>query len=290
VNICLNSSVKRLILNKDEVKGIVLENGREIYSKIIISNIDMNNTYFKLLTEEDRKKYLTNDFIKSLENIDYNSPVFKINLIVDKLPKFKCLNKLIKNINYENYEKEIANLNFPGTIHMNSESIKAIHNSYLEALQGFPSLSPMIEMTIPSIIDKSLVPQNSKHHVIGLFCQYAPYKLKDNKKWDLKLKKEFANLVYSEIDKYAPRFSESILFEDLLSPNDLETEFSLTGGNIFHGSMDTNSISFCRPTIENSNYKQPLNNLFSCSAAMHPGGGVMGASGRNCALTALKFI
>lgn len=251
----------------------------------------MNNTYFKLLSESDRNNVLPEDFINKLKKIDYNSPVFKINLVVEKLPEFKCLDSIIKNTqNYEQYAREVAPNYFPGTIHMNSESIKAIDDSYLEALNGNPSSTPMIEMTIPSILDKTLVPKGSNHHVIGLFCQYAPYKLNNNRIWDKKLKRQFADLVYSEINKYAPGFSESILFEDLLSPRDLEEEFSLTGGNIFHGSMDINSISFCRPTTLNYDYKQPLKNLFSCSAAMHPGGGVMGAPGRNCALTALKYI
>ncbi len=251
----------------------------------------MNNTYLKLLTQNERSECLEPTFIKSLEKIDYNSPVFKINLIVKNLPRFKCLNNMICNIQDPNkYHEEIALNYFPGTIHMNSESIKAIDISYQEALSGTPSSNPLIEMTIPSILDKSLVPQNSNHHVIGLFCQYAPYKLKDNLKWNSELKNEFAQKVYKEIDKYAPGFSDSILYQDLLSPVDLESEFSLTGGNIFQGSMDINSISFCRPTLMNSNYKQPLKNLFSCSAAMHPGGGVMGAPGRNCALTCINYI
>lgn len=291
MNIGLNSSVEKLIIKDNEIKGLVLENGIEINSKIVISNLDMNNTYFKLLSETDRKNVLSDEFIKSLNKIDYNSPVFKINLVVEKLPEFRCLDSIIKNTqNYEQYAKEVAPNMFPGTIHMNSESIQAIDDSYLEALNGNPSSTPMIEMTIPSILDKTLIPQGSNHHVIGLFCQYAPYKLSNNKKWDENLKRKFADSVYAEINKYASGFSESILFEDLLSSKDLEEEFSLTGGNIFHGSMDINSISFCRPTTLNSNYKQPLKNLFSCSAAMHPGGGVMGAPGRNCAITALKYI
>jgi phytoene dehydrogenase-like protein len=279
------------IVKNNEIKGIVLQDGKEINSKITISGIDMNHTYFNLLSENERKDNLTPEFLGSLKKIDYNSPVFKINLIVDSLPKFNCLKKISNNFSDKSYyEKEISKNYFPGTIHMNSESIKSIDDSYIQALSGIPSTSPMVEMTIPSILDKSLIPENSNHHVIGLFCQYAPFELQKGKIWDDTLKKEFSSKVYSQIEKYAPGFTQSILFEDLLSPLDLQNQFSLTGGNIFHGSMDINSISFCRPTPNNSEYKQPIKNLFSCSSAMHPGGGVMGAPGRNCALTALKYI
>lgn len=287
----MNSPVDNFIVKNNEIKGVVLKDGKEIQSKITISAMDMNNTYFNLLGEKERKENLTSEFRNSLKKIDYNSPVFKINLIVDKLPQFRCLNKIANNFsNRYEYESNIALNYFPGTIHMNSESIKSIDDCYVEALSGIPSTRPIVEMTIPSILDKSLTPPNSNHHVIGLFCQYAPFKLQEGMTWNEELKKEFSGRVYSEIEKYAPGFSESILFEDLLSPADLQNQFSLTGGNIFHGSMDINSISFCRPTPNNSEYEQPIKNLFSCSSAMHPGGGVMGAPGRNCALTALKYI
>ena len=299
VNICLNSSVNQLVIRNGKVTGVILANGKELSSKIVISNIDMNNTYFKLLTETQRTQFLTPEMLSALKKIEYNSPVFKINLILNQLPRFNCLSNIIKAASLTNihnlssetrYHNEIARNYFPGTIHMNSESISDIDKAYLEALNGSPSSSPMIEMTIPSILDQTLTPKNSGHHVIGLFCQFAPYKLKNCETWDHNKKRSFADKVYSEIEKYAEGFTDTILFEDLLSPLDMEETFSLTGGNIFHGAMDINSISFCRPTTFNSRYHQPIENLFSCGSAMHPGGGVMGAPGRNCALMIMKKI
>ena len=128
----------------------------------------MNHTYFNLMSEKDRQENLTPEFIGSLKKIDYNSPVFKINLIVKTLPKFTCLNKIADNFSDDsNYESEIAREYFPGTIHMNSENIKTIDDCYIEALSGIPSTKPIVEMTIPSILDKSLVPENSGHHVVS---------------------------------------------------------------------------------------------------------------------------
>lgn len=172
---------------------------------------------------------------------------------------------------------------------MNSESMEQIEVAYNEAMTGSPSMHPIIEMTIPSILDKSLVPEGSGHHVIGLFTQYAPNKLK-NGQWDEETKREYVQRVYRDIDKYCEGFSNSILFEDILTPKELEEEFSLTGGNIFHGALDINTLYFCRPVVGSSSYESNIKNLFSCSSGMHPGGGIMGAVGRNCANAILKKV
>jgi phytoene dehydrogenase-like protein len=207
----------------------------------------------------------------------FDSPVVKINLVVNKLPQFTCLSHL-KNDN------DIGKNYLTGTIHMNADSMRAIDDAYKEALNGKPSSKPVIEMTIPSILDKTLVPQGSDHHVVGLFTQYAPPKMN----WTEETRQQYAKKVYSEIDKYSPGFSESILYQDILTPADLEREFSITGGNIFHGVMNLNTIFFCRPFFGYSSYRQGIKGLYSCSSGMHPGGGVMGAPGRNCAKELLK--
>jgi phytoene dehydrogenase-like protein len=286
VDIVLNAPVEKLLVENKSIIGVNALN-TNIQSTKIITNCDMNNTYFKLLDESQRKHLLDSETLQKLNMIEYNSPVMKINLAVDKLPQFKCLNTLTKGDYGEHYNTEIARNYLTGTIHMNCETMKDIDNSYREALTGKPSTKPIIEMTIPSILDKTLVPQNSGHHTIGLFVQYAPYKLNIGT-WNTARKKDFANKVYEEIDKYAPGFSKSIIYDDILSPADLEREFSITGGNIFHGAMNLSSIFFCRPFLGYSNYKHKVNGLYSCSSGMHPGGGVMGAVGRNCAKIVLK--
>jgi len=215
----------------------------------------------------------------------------KINVIVDRLPKFKCLSTIAKNnFDDDHYNKVVAKNYLIGTNHLNSETYKVIQDAFNEAQQGKPSSKPIIEMTIPSILDKTLVPKNTGHHTIGLFIQYVPYHLK-NDTWTDDKKRDYANIVYNEIEEYCPGFKESIIFQDLLTPQDLEKQFSLTGGNIFHGTMDLSSIFFCRPIIGGSSYKDSsFSNLFSCSSGMHPGGGVMGAPGRNCAHQVLKKL
>jgi phytoene dehydrogenase-like protein len=286
VDIVLNAPVEKLLVDNKSIVGVNVLN-KNIKSPKTITNCDLNNTYFKFLDENQRKHLLDSETIKNLSMIEYNSPVMKINLAVDRLPQFKCLNSLVNGNYGEHYSTEIAKNYLTGTIHMNCESMKDIDNSYREALSGKPSTKPIIEMTIPSILDKTLVPNGSGHHAIGLFVQYAPYKLNIGT-WNTARKKDFASKVYEEIDKYAPGFSKSIIYDDILSPLDLEKEFSITGGNIFHGTMDLSTIFFCRPFLGYSNYKHKIPGLYSCSSGMHPGGGVMGAVGRNCANIVLK--
>jgi len=242
-----------------------------------------------LLQEQQRKDVLLPEVNKKLMNISYDSPVMKINVVVDKLPKFKCL-KTIANSDYDgdHYNEVVARNYLTGTNHLNSDTYKVIQDAFNDAQVGKASTKPIIEMTIPSILDKTLVPKNSGHHTIGLFVQYVPYIL-SNDTWNDDKKRNYANIVYNEIEEYCPGFKDSIIFQDILTPRDLEKQFSLTGGNIFHGAMDLSSIFFCRPIINGSSYKdQSFTNLYSCSSGMHPGGGVMGAPGRNCAKQVIR--
>ncbi len=287
VEIALSSPVERLLVdydntNKGSLSGVKLSNGNEIHANNIVSACDLNTTYFKLMSETDRNNLLSQDMIKAYDTIDYTSPVMKINLAVKELPRFTCLEGITQEKYNGDYNKAALD-HLTGTIHMNSDSIDAIHKAYIDALAGSNSLKPIIEMTIPSLLDKTISPEG--HHTIGLFCQYAPKK--DYGYWTEEEKMKFAERIYSDIEEYAPGFKDTIVYQDVLSPHDLEREFSITGGNIFHGGMDLSSIFFCRPFIGASSYKQPVRNLFACSAAMHPGGGVMGAPGRNCAFTML---
>lgn len=286
--VCLNSAVESLIIEKGKVRGVKV-NGVEVKSKHVVTNCDMNMTYFKLLSEEQRKQNLDEATIKGFQQIDYTSPVMKINLAVSCLPKFRCLKSMVSgDFESRKYQKEIATNILTGTIHIGCESMTAMDEALKEAQNGHPSSKPVIEMTIPSIVDKTLMPEGTNHHVIGLFIQYVPYKLSDGKQWNEETKREYANIVYKYLDEYCEGFTDSILFDDILSPLDLEQEFSLTGGNIFHGVMDLNSIFFCRPAKTLCEYKQPIDGLWSCSSAMHPGGGIMGAPGRNCAMNLLS--
>ncbi|KNA05408.1 hypothetical protein SOVF_190660 [Spinacia oleracea] len=158
-----------------------------------------------------------------------------------------------------------------GTIHIGSESMEEIHSACQDGLNGLPSRRPVIEMTIPSVLDKTISPPDGSWQ-------------------DTAYRESFAKRCFSLIDEYAPGFSSSIIGYDMLTPPDLEREFGLTGGNIFHGAMGLDSLFLMRPAKGWSNYRTPLEGLYLCGSGAHPGGGVMGAPGRNAAHAVLNDI
>jgi phytoene dehydrogenase-like protein len=123
---------------------------------------------------------------------------------------------------------------------------------------------------------------------MGIFCQYAPYKLKEGN-WEDE-KTLFANRIIDDFTEYAPNFRNSIIDYELLTPPDIETVFGLTGGNIFHGAMTPNQLFFMRPALGWADHRTPIKGLYLCGSGSHPGGGVTGAPGRNAAKVVLQDL
>jgi phytoene dehydrogenase-like protein len=273
-----NSTVTEILTESGgtRVTGVKLEDGREIKADIVVSNCNAYTTFVDLLKD---RTVQSEELATSVKNLDFSSATFKINLAVDKLPNFKVMNRQVTPESPLQPGPEHR-----GTIHF-EDNMEQIEKSYLESkLYGKPSERPLIEMTIPSALDDSIAPPGK--HVVQMFVQYAPYELKNGDSWTQEeTKRKFAESVYKVVEHYAPGFRDSIIpgSEDLLSPYDLEQIFSLRGGNIFHGSIKLGQLYFMRPAIGNSQYKTPVKGLFLCGSSAHPGGGVMGAPGRNAA-------
>ncbi len=165
-----------------------------------------------------------------------------------------------------------------------------INNAYKEAAMGRAATRPLIEMTIPSSLDKTISPPGQ--HVAQLFVQYAPYDLDPKHgSWnDPVFKSAFVDRCLKIVDEFCPRFSESIIGIDAISPLDLERIFGLPKGNIAHGSLGLHQLFYARPMHGHSDHRSPVKGLYMCSAGTHPGGGVMGASGHNCAKVILADL
>lgn len=227
----------------------------------------------------------------------------KINCAVDKLPNFECL-PTPKNVHHAPHHR--------ATIHFEN-SVSEMETAYQEAVRGKLPKKPIIEMTIPSSLDSTIAPEGK--HVVQLFIQYAPYELHPSEgTWeDPSLKERFADRIFSIIEEHVPGFSQSVIGRDVLSPLDLERVFGLYKGNIFHGSLSLHQLGYARPAPGYSSYRSPIPGLYMCGAGRtridgshaledwleakqvsfvgaHPGGGVMGAAGRNCAMTVLSDL
>lgn len=263
-----------LINDSGKVDGVLLSDGSRVQSSIVLSNATPYKTFKELVPDG----VLPDDFLRAIKYSDYSSATTKINVAVDRLPQFNCC-KL---------SHPDAGPQHVGTIHIGSESMEEIHSACQDTVNGLPSQRPVIEMTIPSVLDKTISPPGK--HVINLFVQYTPYSPSDGHWGDPAYRESFAQKCFTLIDEYAPGFSSSVVGYDMLTPPDLEREIGLTGGNIFHGAMGLDSLFLMRPVKGWSNYRTPLQGLYLCGSGAHPGGGVMGAPGRNAARVALEDV
>ncbi len=268
-----NASVERILIRDDKAYGVVLANGEEITAKLVVSNAEPKRTFLQMIDAEQ----LEPEFRHSIESFRCEGAVVKINLALDGLPNFTA---------YPNKSDKEINLPHKTTMHV-CPSMEYVDRAWDDALQGYPSKHPMLECTIPTAYDNILAPPGK--HVMNIFAQYAPYSLKEGA-WTQQLKDEFADRCLDALSEYAPNIKNIILHRQVISPLDMEREYGLTGGNIFHGEMNLDQLFFLRPTAGWANYRTPIRNLYLCGSGTHPGGGVMGAPGFNAAREILKDL
>ncbi|XP_076058041.1 pyridine nucleotide-disulfide oxidoreductase domain-containing protein 2-like [Oratosquilla oratoria] len=255
-----------------EVVGVETAEGKKVYAKHVLSNATPHITFNRLLPDG----ILPEEYKKAIQGFDYTSPVCKLNVALKSLPNFVANPNMVENGVMPHHHC---------TIHLNCEKTELLEEAYLQAKQGLIPDNPMIEMTLPSSVDKTLAPPGC--HVALFFTQYVPYHLAGGKKWDDETKHAYANKIFDVVEGYAPGFKESIIGYEVLPPPELERIFGLTGGNIFHGAMSLHQLYMCRPSPSLPTPYTPVKGLWLCGAGAHPGGGVMGAPGRLAALAAL---
>eukprot|EP01060_Flectonema_neradi_P005353 TRINITY_DN13552_c0_g1_i1.p1 TRINITY_DN13552_c0_g1~~TRINITY_DN13552_c0_g1_i1.p1 ORF type:complete len:789 (+),score=129.39 TRINITY_DN13552_c0_g1_i1:78-2369(+) len=275
-------AVSRIITEKSTATGVELADGTTMFADTIISACSPHHTFLELMPGYEEKHgeiEYPKGFIDHIRHTQQGCGAFKINCAVKELPKFNC---------YPHEGNEAGPMHM-GTIHFESR-MEEIEFAYREASMGMPATRPVIEMTIPSSVDKTISPPGQ--HVVQLFVQFAPYDL-DPKvgNWaNPSFKKAFVDRCFSIVDEFAPNFSSSIIGYDALSPLDLEQIFGLPKGNIFHGALTLQQLGYARPVPGWSNHRTPIKNLYLGASGTHPGGGVMGAPGRNCARVVLADL
>jgi phytoene dehydrogenase-like protein len=258
--------VSKVLVRGGRAYAVVLESGEEIQAASFASNLDPKVTFLRLVEERD----LPPEFVAAIRRFRSEGTSAKINLALSGLPEFKA---------------------YPGapgphhraTMHI-CPDIEYVERAWDDAKYGRPSERPLLELTIPTMYDPSLAPAG--HHIMGIFLQYAPYTLREGT-WD-NWREPFGDRVIRLIEEYAPHFGSLIEHRQVLTPLDLEQRFGITGGNIFHGEMSLDQMFVMRPVAGWARYRTPIQNLYLCGSGAHPGGGVMGAPGYNCAREMLK--
>ena len=271
VEIRTDAEVSRILTAGGAVRGVALANGDEFYANTVASNADCNLTFNRLLDDAARSA-LPAGFMDSVNAISYESASAKINVALERLPSFTAL------------PGHDSGPQHRGTVHLCPDQ-DFIERAYDEAKYGKPSAKPVVECTMPSALDSTVAPPGK--HLMSMFVQYAPYAIKDGE-WNVQTKDAFADRCFDIVEEYAPGFKDSVIDRQILTPQDLEETFGLTGGNIFQGAMNLDKLFLFRPVAGYAGYQMPIEGLYLCGAAAHPGGGVMGAPGWNAAREILR--
>ncbi len=246
--------------------GVLLSTGEEIHAKAVISNADPKRTLLKLTDP----MHLSPDFVQKLQHYRGNGTVAKVNLALSGLPKFVALNG--------------DGAALKGRIHIGHE-IDYLERAFDESKYGNFSRQPYLEATIPSLTDPALAPEGK--HVMSIYMQYAPYKLKGD--WEDQ-RKALGQTVVQTLAQYAPNLPELILTHQIITPRDLEDKYGLTGGQIFHGDLALDQFFTMRPLLDWARYKTPIESLYLCGSGTHPGAGLTGGSGANAAREILNDL
>ena len=256
------AAVSHILVRNGRAYGVALESGEEIHARIVVSNADPKTTFLRLIDRDE----IDAGFRGEVENIRMQGCSFKINLALDTLPDFQA---------------------FPGTklgpqhkatMHI-CPSMEYVDRAWDDAKAGRCSERPLLELTIPTAYDDSLAPPGK--HIMCIFAQYAPFALRDGD-WDT-MKDVFADRCIDTLAEFAPNIRDAIIHRHVVSPMEMEREYGLTGGNIFHGDMTVDQLFFMRPVAGWARYRTPVPGLYLCGSGTHPGGGVMGAPGHNAA-------
>jgi phytoene dehydrogenase-like protein len=265
VEIRTEAHIEHIKVKDGRATGVVLKGGEEVEARIVVSSADPRITFERLMDPKD----LPAEFLEDVRRYKYRGSSGKVNLALDGLPDFKCLPG--------------AGAHLRGAISI-SPGIEYMEKAYDDAKYGDFSKQPYIDMVIPSLTDPSVAPPGK--HILSCFVQYAPYKLREGT-WDEK-REAFGDTVVDTISQYAPNLKKLILHRQVLTPLDLEREWSLSEGNIFQGELTLEQLFFLRPVAGFARYRTPVQNLYICGSATHPGGGIMAAPGRLGALEILK--
>ena len=263
----LRADVDRIMVKDGRAVGVALSDGTEFFAPVVASSADCHVTFEQLVDPDE----LPADFLAEVRRIDYRSATVKINVALSEPPNFTALPG--SGVGPQHH----------GTMHICPDQ-NTIERAYEDARSGQTARRPLIECTMATALDDSLAPPGK--HIMSMFIQYAPYDLVGTT-WDVEADR-FADRCFDVMNEYAPNFKASVIERQVIPPPEMERLWGITGGNIFHGAMSLSKMFSLRPAAGWANYRTPVRGLYLCGAAAHPGGGVMGSSGRNAALAVLQ--
>ena len=259
------AAVEQVLVKDGRVTGVALASGEEIAAPIVASGLDPRQTFMRLVDP----KQLPADLVEGVARFKFRGSSGKVNLALSGLPDLTCLPGVGPHLR--------------GAISM-SPSVDYLERAYDDAKYGNFSQHPYMDIVIPSMIDPDMAPPGK--HVMSIFVQYAPYNLTGG--WTDAKREAFGDAVVDTLAQRAPNLKSLILHRQVMTPADVERITGLSEGNIFGGELALNQLFFLRPVPEWAKYRTPIRGYWQCGAGTHPGGGIMGATGRLAALEILK--
>jgi phytoene dehydrogenase-like protein len=262
-----DAPVERIVVEDDRATGVLLASGEEIAARRVLSNADPKTTLLRLAGED----LLPERFAAALRAYRCEGTSVKINLAVDQLPIAATMN----GAGVQPYHGGIAEVN---------PTVAQMDEAQAEARAGRPAADPHIELCVPTVHDPSLAPEGK--HVVTIDVNSQPYSLADGS-WD-DIRDEVADRAVDKLGEYFPNLPGSIVERQVLAPPDLERLLGIWGGHALHGEMAFDQLFNLRPVRGWGEYRTPIRDLWLCGAGTHPGGGVTGANGRNCAREVIR--
>jgi len=257
--------VARVTVHQGRATGVVLDSGEEIHAPVVVSGLDPRRTFLDLV----EPGVLEEETLEAVRRFKFRGSSGKVNLALAELPDFTCLPGRGPHLR--------------GAISI-SPSLDYLERAYDDAKYGEFSRHPYMDIVIPSMIDPGMAPPG--RHVMSVFVQYAPYDIAGG--WTDARREAFGDAVVATLARYAPNLPGAILGRQVITPADIERITGLSEGNIFQGELALHQLFFLRPLPAWSKYRTPIPGYWQCGAGTHPGGGIMGASGRLAALEILR--
>lgn len=261
-----NAAVQQIKLKDGAVSGIVLGDGEEMAIQAVVSGVDPKRTFFELLDPSQ----LDPTFATRIRNLRAVGNVAKVNVALGGLPEFPALSDAVAP---DGFLRALS-----GRIHIGPE-IDYLERAFDASKYGEISAAPWLDVTVPTLLDPSLAPDGK--HVMSIYVQYAPYKLKAGD-WAMR-RRELGDLVLKTLEPYAPNLANLVEGMQVITPQDLESLYGFTGGHIYHGELALDQLFTMRPVLDWARYKTPIRGLYLCGSGTHPGNGLTGASGANAA-------
>ena len=244
-----------------------MENGDEIHAPLVINTLHPKIAFLKQLDAHD----LPSSFVRDIETWKTRSGVVKINLALSELPNFTA----DPGTNQQSHHT--------GSVEM-APSMEYIERAFQDAREGRPAARPFSDSVIPTVFDKTLSPEGT--HIMSLFTQYVPADWANEPHLDEL--EAYADRMVDCYNEVAPNFKASILHRDIVGPHEMEEEYGLIGGNIFHGELSLEQLFHMRPAPGYADYRTPISGLYNGSSATHAGGGVCGIPGFQAAKAAIS--